>query len=160
MDTYHDVHLHLVVTMGDVDLYVSASWDTRPVVVDGAMNPSSYLYSSSHSGNALEDFTLTHSQVQGICNTPAVVIFVLYGLGGVWKGSSGSSSQYTISVTAMDSTTAIALGTPITGMYICIYVCMYVCMYVCIHVRMYVCMVCMHFRKYVMILSQTLIFIN
>ena len=134
MDTYHDVHLHLVVTMGDVDLYVSASWDTRPVVVDGAMNPSSYLYSSSHSGNALEDFTLTHSQVRGICNThqrsssSCYMVLAVFG-----KGSSGSSSQYTISVTAMDSTTAIALGTPITGMYICMYVCIYVRMYVCMH---------------------------
>ena len=117
MDTYHDMHLHLVVMMGDVDLFVSGSWDTRPKVLDdGSIDSNSYLYSSSNMGNRPEDFTLKHAQVKDVCALHKSSTSSCYMVVGVLgKGSSGSLSAYTITVTALDSTTAITLGTPITG---------------------------------------------
>ena len=117
MDTYHDMHFHLIVRTGDVDLFVSGSWDTRPKVLgDGNVDPNSYLYSSSNAGVIPEDFTLKHNQVKDVCalhkSKSSSCYMVVAVLG---KGGGGSTSSYTLTVTALDSTTAMTLGTPITA---------------------------------------------
>ena len=120
MDAYHDMHLHLIVTFGDVDVYVSASWDTKPKLLeDGSVDPNSYLYSSSHMGNSPEDFTLTHTQVKSICDlhtgSSLSSCYMIIGVFGTGVSASEGLSAYTISVTALDSTTRMILGVPITG---------------------------------------------
>jgi hypothetical protein len=68
LNFYKDLQLHLTVTTGDADIFVSANWDSRPRLDGESGNVVSYLYSSATSGS--EDFTLSHQTVMEICQVP------------------------------------------------------------------------------------------
>lgn len=61
----NNLRIMLSVLQGDVDLYISATWDTHPRYDSSSHNVVSYLYSSAKVGE--EDFTISHNLVNTMC---------------------------------------------------------------------------------------------
>lgn len=102
--SYDDIRLLATVLQGDVDLYVSASWDTRPQVgANGAVQ--SYLLSSVKSGS--EDMLLDHHWVQGVCAQRGSCYLIV----GVF-GAGSASNTFSLQSSYKDSTLQLSSGVP------------------------------------------------
>jgi hypothetical protein len=101
---YDDLRLLGTVLQGDVDLYVSANWDTRPKVgTNGAVQ--SYLLSSIKSGS--EDMLLGHHFIRQVCAGRESCYLIV----GVF-GAGPASSSYSIQSSTRDSTLQLSTGVP------------------------------------------------
>ena len=103
-DVYQDVRLLATVLQGDVDIYVSMSWSTRPTVDPNTGEVKSYVLSSSKSGS--EDMTIPHHWIENSCSKMENCYFIVAVVGA------GSQSSYTILAATPDSTIALSAGVP------------------------------------------------
>lgn len=102
--SFEDIRLMATVFQGDVDLYVSLSWQTRPQVgSNGAVQ--SYVLSSAKSGS--EDMTLNHNWVQDSCAQRDVCYIIV----GVF-GAGTSSNSYNLLTSTKDATLQLTAGVP------------------------------------------------
>lgn len=102
--SYDDVRLLATVLQGDVDLYISATWSTRPQVgANGAVQ--SYLLSSVKSGS--EDMLLDHHWIQGVCAQRESCYLIV----GVF-GAGSASNTFSLQSSNKDSTLQLSSGVP------------------------------------------------
>lgn len=102
--SYEDVRLLASVIQGDVDIYVSASWDKRPQIDPATGVVASYLLSSAASGS--EDMTLSHAWVQDIC-AKRDSCYLIIGAFCVW-----GDCRYSIQTSVKDATLQLSAGVP------------------------------------------------
>eukprot|EP00981_Chlorochromonas_danica_P002257 scaffold437_cov168-Ochromonas_danica.AAC.74 len=115
---FDDLRLLLTTLVGDVDLYVSTSWDGRPVVRNGVVT--SYVKRSASMGS--EDLTLNHGWLAEVCGTdpppsdpsnghlPCYLILAVVDV-----SQSVGLSQYTLLASPQDSIIALSNGLPQSG---------------------------------------------
>lgn len=103
--SFQDIRLLLTVLQGDVDLYVSSSWDTRPKLVNGQMT--SFLLQSATIGG--EDLLLNHNLVRSTCNLNSNCYFIV----AVYAPS--STSRYILSEQYQDTVVTLTNGVPQRG---------------------------------------------
>ena len=107
--TYQDLRLQATVLQGDVDVYVSADWDSRPVFSSVRGRVESFLLSGVSSGS--EDFTISHRWVQDTACAERASCYLVVGVHSSY-GSEGSFSQYSLLASTQDSTTILVNGVP------------------------------------------------
>eukprot|EP01038_Epipyxis_sp_PR26KG_P008213 gene8213-11113_t len=103
---YQDLRFTATVTQGDVDLYVSATWDTKPYV-DKSGNVKSYVAKSATIGS--ENFVLSHDSIQKVC-AKRDQCYLILAVCGVYVSS--TSSSYLLSLSTQDSTVTLLNGIP------------------------------------------------
>ncbi len=87
---YEDLRLLLTVLQGEVDLFVSASYATRPVVRNSAV--SSYAFKSTQVG--ADELLLSHDKVQDLCKGRQYCYLVVAVFGAY--DSAAVSSRYSL----------------------------------------------------------------
>lgn len=97
-----DLRLLATVIQGDVDIYVSYTYDTRARISNGAVV--SYALSSAKSGS--EDMTIKHSSIQAACANRVDCYFIVAVL------STNGASRYSIMALTPDSTIQLSSGVP------------------------------------------------
>jgi hypothetical protein len=102
--SFEDIRLLATVLQGDVDIYVSATWDKRPQVNAATGAVSSYLLSSAVSGS--EDMTLNHDWIQSIC-AKRDSCYIIIGAFCVW-----GNCRYSIQSSVKDATLQLSAGVP------------------------------------------------
>ena len=102
--TFEDIRLLATVLQGDVDVYVSASWDKRPQYSATVGRVQSYLLSSAKFGS--EDMILSHDWVQDVCDKRDSCYLIIGVMGTV------SSSRYNILSSSQDATLQLSAGVP------------------------------------------------
>jgi hypothetical protein len=102
--SFEDIRLMATVLQGDVDIYVSATWDKRPQVNAATGAVTSYVLSSVVSGS--EDMTLNHDWIQSICakRDSCYIIIGAFCVGG--------SCRYSIQSSVKDATLQLSAGVP------------------------------------------------
>ncbi len=97
---------------GDVDLYVSETWEQRPILQQNQV--SSYRIRSSSVG--AEDLTITHSQLVDICSGRSYCYVIVGVLGTFYDGqNSHTPSEYRIMQTVGVTTITLASGVAVRG---------------------------------------------
>jgi len=104
---YENVRLLATVLQGDVDLYVSTSWATRPTIDPATGAVKSFVLSSAQSGS--EDMTINHRWIQTTCSGVENCYFIVAAVGAA------STSNYNILLTTPDATLALSAGVPRTS---------------------------------------------
>lgn len=110
--TFEDVEVLVTLLFGDVDLYVSSSWDSRPRLVNGRMQ--SYDFKSDVVGS--DDIVISHQYIQQHCNEApkdCYVIVAVYAVYGTVEGNTQSS--YTLIERTHDSIITLTNGVPRRG---------------------------------------------
>jgi hypothetical protein len=74
------------VSSGDVDLYLSKSWDTKPYLDPATKSVVSYLESSSHVGKIDESIILNSAKISEMCSSDQYCYFIL----GVYGSNMGT----------------------------------------------------------------------
>ena len=101
---YDNVRLLATVTQGDVDIYVSMSWATRPTIDANTGEVKSYVLSSAKSGD--EDMTIDHRWIQKACEKADNCYFIVAVVGAM------TSSSYSIMTSTPDATLQLTAGVP------------------------------------------------
>eukprot|EP00598_Pedospumella_elongata_P002386 CAMPEP_0184975878 /NCGR_PEP_ID=MMETSP1098-20130426/6959_1 /TAXON_ID=89044 /ORGANISM="Spumella elongata, Strain CCAP 955/1" /LENGTH=2755 /DNA_ID=CAMNT_0027498653 /DNA_START=79 /DNA_END=8346 /DNA_ORIENTATION=+ len=101
---YNNVRLLATVTQGDVDIYVSMSWATRPTIDANTGEVKSYVLSSAKSGD--EDMTIDHRWIQKACEKADNCYFIVAVVGAM------TSSSYSIMTSTPDATLQLTAGVP------------------------------------------------
>lgn len=114
-EAYEDTRLLVTVLQGDVDIYISASWETRPrVSYSGAVT--SFLASSTSTGS--EDMLLQHDWIDHHCAMRTSCYFIVAAVGTYSSSgvdtptSSAPGSSYTMLMSNPDSTVTLINGVP------------------------------------------------
>jgi hypothetical protein len=85
------------VSSGDVDLYLSKSWDTKPYLDPATKSVVSYLESSAHVGNIDESIFLNTAKITEMCSSDQYCYLIL-GVYGSKMGTLAPSPAPTISL--------------------------------------------------------------
>lgn len=110
---YQDIRIIATVTQGDVDVYISATWDTRPQYSTPLHTVMSFLLSSSGVGG--ESLLIKHDTALDLCSgRPSCYLVVgVYGVYGTDNPSVKSS--YSLVSAFVDSTVQLTNGVPLRG---------------------------------------------
>jgi hypothetical protein len=108
---FRDIRFHLSALQGDVDIYISSSWATRPVYSSTSEMVSSYLFSSTHVGN--EELVIDHDSLEDIC-TGVSTCYLVVGVFGTHILIHGNS-KFSLLVDYLDSTVTLSNGIPRRG---------------------------------------------
>ena len=110
---YDDIRLLATVLQGDVDLYISTTWDTRPRLNPYTNAVQSYVLSSAKSGS--EDMTINHDWILDACAQRTSCYFIV----GVFalrpastSGSTVGSSRSSLLARTPDATIQLSSGVP------------------------------------------------
>ena len=104
---YENVRLLATVLQGDVDLYISTSWATRPTIDPVTGEVKSFVLSSAKSGS--EDMVINHRWVENTCNGAQNCYFIVAAVGAA------STSSYNILLSTPDATLGLSAGVPRTS---------------------------------------------
>jgi hypothetical protein len=104
---YDDLNIIAAALAGDVDAYVSASWDSRPRLNPYTGKVESFAVSSEKFGS--EDFTISHGWIQDTCYKRTSCYFVL----GIFGARLQASNSYSVLVSTPDSTLTLTSGVPL-----------------------------------------------
>lgn len=108
--SYQDIRFLATAMQGDVDLYVSRSWDKKPhFSTDNTVV--SYDFQSASIGD--EDLIIAHDKLEDICgiavsNSPCYFIIAVVG-------RASTNSRYTLTYSLKDSTVVLVNGLPLVG---------------------------------------------
>ena len=100
----------LTVLQGEVDLYVSATYDKKPVYSASEHKVTSYRYASTEVG--ADSLLLTHDMIQDLCKDREACYIVIACYGATANTNGGVSSRYSLLVSTKDSTISLANGVP------------------------------------------------
>lgn len=102
--TYDDMHILITTISGHVDLYVSSTWDTRPILVQGKVQ--SYLLTSELVGN--EDIIINSNWIEKHCMKRSVDCYYIIAIANSFE----SSARYSIQASLVDSAILLSAGVP------------------------------------------------
>lgn len=105
---FQDIQITATVTQGDVDLYVSADWESHPTYSTSEHKVVSFVQSSNSIGG--ENMILRHSLIQDMCGVRegCYIIIAVFGVSDIGQGS-----NYRLIATMEDSTITLSSGVPV-----------------------------------------------
>jgi hypothetical protein len=109
---YNDIELTLSLFYGDVDLYVSSTWDQRPRLVNSRMQ--SYDMKSALVGN--DDVVISHRYIETHCGRQLrdcyfiIAVYAVYG-----SPASPVDSSYLLTARLQESIVTLMNGVPMRG---------------------------------------------
>lgn len=113
-DTYMDIQISILLTKGDVDVYISNSWDVHPTYNSVANEVSYYQLKSTSVGD--ENVVITHDSLYELCGGYVSLYthdcYLVVGVFGVYDSTS-EESIYRIMQSTRDITVTLSSNTAV-----------------------------------------------
>lgn len=119
---YQNLRLLVTVLQGDVDVFISESWEKKPIWNPTTGVVESYTLSSATAGSGSEDITINHQWISHMCSkrTSCYFIVAAFGSHGSNRPPSHSSTVHTASISSysilsstLEATILLTNGVPL-----------------------------------------------
>ena len=112
-ESYDDVKITATILSGNVDIYVSNSWDSRPYFSAKTGKVESYSLSGVSISSSTKEILVSHDFMQSLC-TDEEYCYIVVGVFGIYNDPTTPSSYRLVS-SLIDSTIILGDGVPFHG---------------------------------------------